>query len=84
VAADRIGLRHAGVFGRRAGSAPSIDYSPALNANNVVWDAKMLAQWLGNPESPISAQRMGYRVNTPPAKPGALDCEPLKAAGRGR
>jgi hypothetical protein len=24
------------------------------------------------------------QVNTPPAKPGALGCEPLKAAGRGR
>ena len=23
-------------------------------------------------------------VNTPPAKPGALGCEPLKAAGEGR
>jgi cytochrome c len=72
VAADRIGLRHAGVFGRRAGSAPSIDYSPALNANNVVWDAKMLAQWLGNPESPISAQRMGYRLGDAAARADAI------------
>jgi acetolactate synthase-1/2/3 large subunit len=31
--------------------------------------------------------RFGFvpgKVNTPPAKPGALGCEPLKAAGRGR
>jgi hypothetical protein len=25
-----------------------------------------------------------FGVNTPPAKPGALGCEPLEAAGRGR
>jgi cytochrome c len=62
VDADRIGPRHAGVFGRRAGSVLGFDYSPALKASAVVWDAKTLDQWLANPESAIPGQRMGYSL----------------------
>ncbi len=62
VEADRIGPRHAGVFGRRAGSVAGFDYSPALRASKVVWDAKTLEQWLTNPESLIPGQRMGYSL----------------------
>jgi cytochrome c len=62
VDADRIGPRHAGVFGRRAGSVLGFDYSPALKASAVVWDAKTLERWLANPESVIPGQRMGYSL----------------------
>ncbi|MBL8289441.1 MAG: c-type cytochrome [Rubrivivax sp.] len=62
VEADRVGPRHAGVFGRRAGSLPQFDYSPALRASQVVWNAKTLEQWLTDPESLIPGQRMGYRI----------------------
>lgn len=62
VEADRIGPRHAGVFGRKAGSVPEFDYSPALRASAVVWSEKTLDQWLGNPESLIPGQRMGYQL----------------------
>ena len=40
VDADRVGPRHAGVFGRRAGTVEGFDYSPALKTSAVVWDAK--------------------------------------------
>ena len=60
--ADRVGPRHAGVFGRRAGSLPGFDYSPALRASGVVWNEQTLGQWLGDPESLIPGQRMGYRL----------------------
>lgn len=62
VQADRIGPRHAGVFGRKAGSLPGFDYSPALRASSVVWNEKTLEQWLGDPESLIPGQRMGYQI----------------------
>jgi cytochrome c len=62
VDADRVGPRHAGVFGRRAGSVIGFDYSPALKASAVVWDAKTLDRWLANPESVIPGQRMGYSL----------------------
>jgi cytochrome c len=62
VAADRIGPRHAGVFGRRAGSVPGFDYSPALATSSIVWTAEALDRWLANPEVLVPGQRMGYRL----------------------
>jgi cytochrome c len=62
VAADRIGPRHAGVFGRRAGSVAGFDYSPALQRAGVVWDAQTLDRWLADPEALLPGQRMGYRL----------------------
>lgn len=63
VEADRVGPRHAGVVGRRAGSIAGFEYSPALKASKIVWDAKALEQWLTNPESLIPGQRMGYSLD---------------------
>lgn len=62
VEADRVGPRHAGVFGRRAGSVAGFDYSPALRSSLLVWDASNLDQWLTNPESLIPGQRMDYSL----------------------
>jgi len=61
--ADRVGPRHAGVVGRRAGSAKGFDYSPALGASQFRWDAKSLERWLADPEAVVPGQRMGYRVS---------------------
>lgn len=61
VAADRIGPRHAGLFGRRAGSVAGFDYSPALQRAGIVWDARTLDRWLADPEALVPGQRMGYR-----------------------
>jgi cytochrome c len=61
--ADRVGPRHAGVLGRRAGSVDGYDYSPALKASRLVWDAASLERWLADPESVIPGQRMGYRLD---------------------
>jgi cytochrome c len=61
--ADRIGPRHAGLFGRRAGGVIGFDYSPALAAAKIVWDARTLERWLADPEALIAGQRMNYRVN---------------------
>ncbi len=62
VDSDRIGPRHAGVVGRRAGSVPGFDYSPALRASGLVWDAALLERWLADPEALVPGQRMGYRL----------------------
>lgn len=63
VAADRIGPRHAGLVGRKAGSVAGFDYSPALRASDVVWSANSLERWLVDPEAVIPGQRMGYRLD---------------------
>ena len=61
--ADRVGPRHFGVVGRRAGAVTTYDYSPALRASTIIWTATTLDSWLANPESMIPGQRMGYRVD---------------------
>ena len=60
--ANRVGPAHRGVFGRRAGAVPGFDYSPALRASRLIWDARTLDAWLADPEATIPGQAMGYRV----------------------
>lgn len=62
IEADRIGPRHRGLLGRRAGSVAGFDYSPALRDATLVWDAATLERWLTDPEATIPGQRMNYRV----------------------
>ena len=71
--AHRVGPMHRGVFGRRAGSAPGYEYSPALKGADMVWDAASLDAWLKNPETLVPGQRMGYSV------PDAMDRDDLVA-----
>lgn len=62
VEADRVGPRHAGIVGRRAGSVAGFPYSEALRASSITWDARSLDRWLADPESLVPGQRMGYRL----------------------
>ena len=59
---DRIGPRHRGLIGRKAGAVEAFDYSPALRASRIVWNAKTLERWLASPERLIPGQRMNYSV----------------------
>lgn len=59
---DRIGPRHRGLIGRKAGSVAGFEYSPALRASKIVWNASTLDAWLANPEALIPGQRMNYSV----------------------
>lgn len=62
VEADRIGPRHAGVVGRKAGGVAGFDYSPALRASGITWNATTLERWLADPEALVPGQRMGYSL----------------------
>jgi cytochrome c len=62
VDADRIGPRHAGILGRRAGTVAGFAYSSALAASGLVWDATLLDRWLADPEELVPGQRMSYRL----------------------
>jgi cytochrome c len=62
VEADRIGPRHAGIVGRRAGSVAGFAYSEALRKSGITWDAALLDRWLTDPEALVPGQRMGYRL----------------------
>ncbi len=58
--ADRTGPRHCGLFGRRAGSVPGFDYSPAMRTSGIVWDARSLDRFLANPTAVVPGTSMGY------------------------
>lgn len=46
---NRIGPKHCGVVGRRAGAVPGFDYSPAMRRAKIVWSEKTLNQFLADP-----------------------------------
>lgn len=71
--ANRIGPMHRGVFGRKAGSVPDFEYSPALKRSGIVWSEATLMRWLADPEKLVPGQRMGYQV------PEAADRQDLVA-----
>lgn len=60
LARDRTGPRHCGLFGRRAGSVEGFDYSPALAASGIVWDAASLDRFLAAPLETVPGTTMGY------------------------
>ena len=60
-----VGPRHRGVFGRKAGSLPDFDYSPALKNANVVWNEETLDKWLTNPQAFLPGARMFYHLGSP-------------------
>ena len=59
---DRVGPRHRGLIGRKAGAVAGFEYSPALRASRIVWSAQTLERWLANPEQLVPGQRMNYSV----------------------
>ena len=59
---DRVGPRHRGLIGRRAGAVKGFEYSAALRASRIVWSAQTLDRWLSGPERLIPGQRMNYSV----------------------
>jgi cytochrome c len=60
-----VGPRHRGVFGRKAGSLPDFDYSPALKNAGFVWDEQTLDKWLTDPQSFRPGVRMFYHLADP-------------------
>jgi cytochrome c len=60
---DRTGPRHAGLFGRRAGSVPGFAYSPAMKKageNGLIWNDVTLDGFLQSPTTYVRGTRMGY------------------------
>jgi cytochrome c len=63
--ANRVGPKHRGVVGRKAGSLPDFNYSKAVKNSDVVWDEATLDKWLTNPQAFIPGQRMNFKVADP-------------------
>jgi len=62
---NRVGPRHNGVFGRRAASVSDYNYSAALKASGLVWDAATLDKWLAGPPKLVPGTKMGISVADP-------------------
>jgi cytochrome c len=61
--ANRVGPKHRGVFGRKAGGVPDFRYSTNVGNSTIVWDEATLERWLTNPQAFIAGARMGFRVS---------------------
>jgi cytochrome c len=59
---NRVGPKHRGVYGRKAGSLPDFAYSAALASSKIVWSDTTLNRWLTDPERLVPGQRMNFRV----------------------
>lgn len=60
-----------GLFGRKAGSLAGYNYSPALKASGLTWNAQTLDQFLAAPTTKVPGTRMVMKV-ADPAKRAAL------------
>jgi cytochrome c len=57
---EALGPHLNGVVGRKAGSVPSFNYSPAMKRADIVWDAKTLDNFLANPQQAVPGNRMPF------------------------
>jgi cytochrome c len=57
---DRVGPRHAGLLGRKAGSLSDYNYSAAMRSAGVVWDERTLDRFLAAPRTFIPGTRMPF------------------------
>jgi len=60
LAADRVGPRHCGLFGRLAGSVPGFSYSEAMKKSKIVWNDKTLDRFLASPLAVVPGTAMTY------------------------
>lgn len=65
---NRVGPRHRGLFGRRAGSVEDYPYSRALARSGLVWTSETLDAWLEDPTGLVPGTAMGIRVRDPAAR----------------
>jgi cytochrome c len=60
LAADRVGPRHCGLIGRRAGTVPGFLYSDAMLKSRLTWDEKTLDRFLAKPMAVVPGTVMTY------------------------
>jgi cytochrome c len=73
LAYDRVGPRHCGVLGRRAGTVPGFDYSPAMKRSKLVWTKENLNRFLADPPGVVPGTTMTYAgVNNAKERAGLI------------
>lgn len=74
-----VGPKHAGVFGRTAGTVADYRYSPALQKSGIVWNDETLDKWLTDPQALVPGSKMFFALDD--AKDRADVIEYLKQKG---
>jgi cytochrome c len=59
-ARSNFGPQLNGIVGRRAGSAPDFDYSPAMRKAGFVWDEARLAAFVRDPDAVVPGTKMRF------------------------
>lgn len=59
-ARSNFGPQLNGIIGRRAGSAPDFDYSPAFKKAGFTWNDKNLAAFLRDPDKVVPGNKMRF------------------------
>jgi nitrite reductase (NO-forming) len=57
---NALGPSLAGIIGRKSGEAPNFNYSPAMKAANLVWDAATLDGYLLDPQKVVPQNKMPF------------------------
>jgi len=60
LAYDRVGPRHCGLLGRKAGATAGFEYSPAMRQSGLTWDAQTLDRFLTAPMKVVPGTTMTY------------------------
>jgi cytochrome c len=60
LAYDRVGPRHCGLVGRRAGTIEGFEYSAAMKNSGIVWNAKTLDRFIADPLKAVPGTTMTY------------------------
>jgi cytochrome c len=60
LAHNRVGPRHCGLFGRKAGTVPNFQYSTAMKKYGVTWSDETLDRFVENPLKTVPGTKMGY------------------------
>ncbi|MEO7641188.1 MAG: c-type cytochrome [Ramlibacter sp.] len=82
LASNRVGPRHCGLLGRRAGSVAGFDYSAAMKNAKITWDEKTLNLFLASPLKMVPGTAMTYDGIADKGERADLIAY-LKAAGSG-
>ena len=59
---EKEGPRLRGVYGRAAAAVPSFQYSAALKASDITWNADSLDKWLSDPEKLVPDNDMAFQL----------------------
>lgn len=62
--ANRIGPKHRGVYGRKAGSVADFNYTPALKKSGIVWSFQTLDRWLQGPTKMVPGTAMALSLSS--------------------